>query len=454
MKIWHNPDLVSFARHLPELKSGKLTPRDVLERCIAHIEAREKTVKAFVTMNLEAARKAADASGKRWKAGRPLSPLDGCPVGIKDIIATADFPTQMNSPAFKGWQSGQDAACVHALRRAGAIIPGKMVTTEFAIGYSGPTTNPFDPKRTPGGSSSGSAAAVGAGMLPVALGTQTQASTLRPASFNGAVGFKPTLGSLHMAGIHPLSSTCDHLGFIGATLEDVWHTASQISLQVGAPGYGFLNGASEETPAPVQPRKLVRLYTKGWTEIDAATEAAFEAVVEQLGKRGVKIVSKHTEPAVAALETALDADVDGALAIVAYELKWPYTDYVARFGKQIGERIHSLLERAEKMSPADYVALLETRRRMQAQTRRVLAQAGADAYLTLASSGPAILGHDYTGSRTFLVYGSWLGFPAFALPLMEVGGLPVGVQLLGLGDQDGALASAARWIMSERDRAR
>jgi Asp-tRNA(Asn)/Glu-tRNA(Gln) amidotransferase A subunit family amidase len=128
--------------------------------------------------------------------------VDGCPVGIKDIMATQDMPTQMNSPAFKGWQSGQDAACVHALRHSGAVIFGKTVTTEFAIGYSGPTTNPFDPERTPGGSSSGSAAGVGAGMMPVALGTQTQGSTLRPASYCGAVGFKPTIGALNTAG-HP-----------------------------------------------------------------------------------------------------------------------------------------------------------------------------------------------------------------------------------------------------------
>jgi Asp-tRNA(Asn)/Glu-tRNA(Gln) amidotransferase A subunit family amidase len=120
------------------------------------------------------------------------------------------------------------------------VILGKTVTTEFAISYSGPTTNPFDSTRTPGGSSSGTAAAVGAGMMPVGLGTQTGGSTLRPASYCGAVGFKPTIGALHTGGIHPLSSTCDHLGVIGGSLGDVWRIASQISLGVGSPGYGFL----------------------------------------------------------------------------------------------------------------------------------------------------------------------------------------------------------------------
>ena len=157
MNRWRNPNIVSFSRALPDFVSGKRTPRDFLERCLSVIAARDRTVKAFVTLNTAAARKAADAATKRYKAGKPLSPVDGCPVAIKDIIATADMPTQMNCPAFKGWQSGQDAACVAALRSGGAVIIGKTVTTEFAIGYSGPTTNPFDPERTPGGSSSGSA---------------------------------------------------------------------------------------------------------------------------------------------------------------------------------------------------------------------------------------------------------------------------------------------------------
>jgi Asp-tRNA(Asn)/Glu-tRNA(Gln) amidotransferase A subunit family amidase len=449
MKAWRNPHLVSFSQALADFKSGARTPRDFLERCIANVEKREPRVKAFVTLDLKAARKAADESGRRYQAGKPLSPVDGCPVGIKDIMATADLPTQMGSPVFKGWRSGQDAACVHALRRGGAVIFGKTVTTEFAIGYSGPTTNPFDPQRTPGGSSSGSAAAVGAGMMPVGLGSQTQGSTLRPASYCGAVGFKPTTGSLHMAGIHPLSATCDHLGIIGATLEDTWRVASQISLGVGSPGYGFLNGASATLPAPVQPRKLIRLYTRGWTEIDSNTEEAFGAVIKALQDAGVEIVSKENDRRVSAFEDALERDVDGALDIVAYELKWPFIDYIARYGDMIGKRIHGLIERAGKMTPADYMGLLEKRRTIQQHCRQLAADAGADGYVTLASSGPAILGFEYSGSRTFIVYGSWLGFPAFSLPLMEVNGLPCGVQLLGVDHQDGNLCSTAHWIMHE-----
>ena len=444
MNRWRNPNIVSFSRALPDFVSGKRTPRDFLERCLSVIAARDRTVKAFVSLNTAAARKAADAATKRYKAGKPLSPVDGCPVAIKDIIATADMPTQMNCPAFKGWQSGQDAACVAALRSGGAVMIGKTVTTEFAIGDSGPTTNPFDPERTPGGSSSGSAASVGAGMVPVALGTQTQASILRPASYCGAVGFKPTIGALHTAGIHPLSATCDHLGMLAGTLDDAWRVASHISLSIGSPGNPFLNGAGAQSPLPRKPRKLIRLYTRGWTEIDGGTEDAFNETIAALQFAGVPIASRDNDPGVARLEAALDAGVDGAIAIVAYEMKWPYEDYIARFGNVIGKRIHGLIDQARKMSPDDYEKLLENRRRVRHLVHETAG--GADGYITLAASGPAILGHDYTGSRTFLIYGSWLGLPAFSLPLLQVNGLPLGVQLLGAPGTDGALCAVANWM--------
>ncbi len=449
MQRWHNPNIISFDRCVADFQTGRDTPRKLLERCLDVIAARDPAVKAFVTLNAAAARKAADAATRRYKAGKPLSPVDGCPVAVKDIIATADMPTQMGSPVFKGWQSGQDAACVAALRKGGAAILGKTVTTEFAIGYSGPTTNPFDASRTPGGSSSGTAAAVGAGMTPAGLGTQTQASTLRPASYCGAVGFKPSLGQLHMAGVHPLSATADHLGVIGATLGDVWRVASQISLGIGSPGRRFLEGAGAAVPAAKKPRKLIRLYTRGWSEIDAETEAQFESAVTALAASGVQIASRDTDAHIAALEDQLAANADGALDIVAYELRWPFEDYIARHGKQIGERLHGLVARANEMTPRDYERLLDQRDAMRRWWREALHLSDADGYITLAASGPAIKGLDYTGSRTFLLYGSWLGVPAFSLPLLQSGGLPLGLQVLGAPQADGALAGVANWLMRD-----
>src|SRR5262245_15546524 len=243
------PEPRSFVRVSAAFREGRGTPRAFLEQCLAAVKRHEKSIQAFVTLDERAARKAADAATRRYKTGRPLSPVDGCPIAVKDIIATADMPTQMNSPIYKGWRSKIDAASVAALRQAGAVIVGKTVTTEFAIGRSGPTKNPWDTTRTPGGSSSGSAAAVACGMVPAALGTQTQGSVLRPAAYCGVVGFKPTHGALHTGGIHLLSQTSDHLGVIAASVEDAWIVASQISVGTASPGFGVMSGARDQAIA-------------------------------------------------------------------------------------------------------------------------------------------------------------------------------------------------------------
>jgi Asp-tRNA(Asn)/Glu-tRNA(Gln) amidotransferase A subunit family amidase len=445
MKRYRNDRIVSFSAAVPGFRRGEDNPRDFLERCIESIERHEPAVKAWVTLDLAAARAAADASARRYRQGAALSGVDGCPVAIKDIIATADMPTQMNSPVFAGWQSGQDAACVQALRKGGAIILGKTVTTEFAIGYSGPTTNPHDAARTPGGSSSGTAAAVGCGMVPVGLGTQTQGSTLRPASFCGAVGYKGTLGVLPLGGVHPLSVTHDHLGVIGGTLDDVWRIASRISLAMGSPGQRFLTGAGDAPPAARKPAKLIRLYLKGWDEVDAPTRAVAEETFAWLESQDIGILSRDDDADIARLERLLDEGVAQSLDMVAYEMKWPFVDYVERWGDRLGERIRSLVARAGQLTPSDYERLLENRARVRAAVCEVARK--ADAFVTLAASSVAPVGHEFTGSRTFLAYWSWTGFPAFSLPLMSVGRLPLGLQLMGVGGEDGALAALANGLM-------
>src|SRR6267378_62528 len=191
-----------------DFASGKDSPRAFLERCLASLDAFEPAIGAFVTLNLAAARVAADESTRRWRAGKPLCAIDGMPIGIKDIIETIDMPTQNGSPLFEGFRSERDAASVAALREAGGVIVGKTVTTEFAATEPRGTRNPFDPSRTPGGSSSGSAAA---------LGAQVIGSTLRPASFCGCYGFKPTVGALNRGGSYDgLSQSAT--GMIAASL--------------------------------------------------------------------------------------------------------------------------------------------------------------------------------------------------------------------------------------------
>ena len=440
----NRPEPVSFVRAAADFRDGRTTPRRFLERCLEAISRYDRTIKAFVTLDARRARKAADAATRRYKQARPLSPIDGCPVAVKDIIATVDMPTEMNSPIYRKWRPKADAACVMALRQSGAVIIGKTVTTEFAIGRSGPTRNPFDTTRTPGGSSSGSAAAVACGMAPAALGTQTQGSVLRPAAYCGVVGFKPTHGALHTGGIHLLSPTSDHLGVIAATVEDAWAVASQISIAATGPG-GTMSGAGDQSIAGRQPRKLVRLFTRGWTETDDQSRAAFEAFIDRVQACGIDVTSQDADPEVAELERQFEVELDGHLDLVAYEMRWPFEDYLARYGpRKIGPRIRELLDRARTLTPRDYEARLATRHRVQRAAAAVLSR--CDGIITLACSGPAPGGLAQTGSRTFPSYGSWLGLPAFSLPLLEVNRLPVGVQLVGRFGADSALYAIARWM--------
>jgi Asp-tRNA(Asn)/Glu-tRNA(Gln) amidotransferase A subunit family amidase len=442
---WTNPKLVSFSLKRKAFISGQSSPRDFLEECAANIAAFEPSVKAFVSIDLDAARGAADASTARYRAGQQLSLMDGCPVGVKDIIATYDFPTQMGSPAFKGYQTPHDAACVYALRSAGAIIVGKTVTTEFAIGSSRQTTNPFDVARTPGGSSSGSAAAVGAGMLPVALATQTQASTLRPASYCGAYGFKPTYGAFRMEGVHIMSPTSDHVGVMGASINDVWEAASRIALSVGGSGYPFMQRAGEPVIS-TKPVNLIRLFTRGWNEMDSLSQQTFDEMVGQLSKKGVCIFDRHTHKAIESLEDILESCLDRALEIVVYEMQWPFQDYIDRYGDKIGPRIHRMVEQARSMTRADYADLLWMRRDLQQRLSIVAQELGANGFLLPASSGPAPVGLEYTGSRTFPSFANLVGFPALTLPKLSSGGLPFGVQLFHLEGRDADLCSHGQWI--------
>jgi Asp-tRNA(Asn)/Glu-tRNA(Gln) amidotransferase A subunit family amidase len=444
-----SPHALDFSQARARFISGDDNPRDYLERCIAAISAREAEVHAWVTLGLDGARRAAEASAQRYRSGKPLSAVDGLPVAVKDIMDTSDLPTQMGSAVYTGWQPKWDAACVHALRSGGAIVVGKSVTTAFAFGATNQTRNPLDVRRTPGGSSSGSGAAVGAGMVPVGLGTQTQGSTLRPASYCGAVGFKPTHGALPMQGVHPISFTHDHLGVIGGTLADTWCAASHISLAGGHPGAGGLQGASAELPAARKPRKLIVLRTKAWeSEVDTATRKSFEALLARLRDEGVALVTREDDGDFAAFEDAVfGAFIERSVDITSYEMKWPYSEYAKRAGDQLEKRVHDRLARAKEMSPAYYAGLLDEKARMKARAQVVMGE--ADGIVTLSASGPAPLGHDHTGSRTYLLFATFLGLPAFSLPLMEADGMPLGAQLIGHAGRDAELCAIANWAMTQ-----
>jgi Asp-tRNA(Asn)/Glu-tRNA(Gln) amidotransferase A subunit family amidase len=424
-------------------QSGADTPRKFLERCLTTVDAREADVGAFVHYDADVARQQADAASERWRAGKPLSPIDGMPVGIKDIIETADFPTGMGSPLFEGWRSGRDAASVAALREAGSVILGKTVTTEFAATEPRGTRNPHDPRRTPGGSSSGSATAVAAGMISAGLGTQVIGSIIRPASFCGCIGFKPTVGAINRGGSHDgLSQSCH--GVLAATLEDAWQVAYEIAMRAGGdPGFAGLIGPAT-VPQAKRPRALAVLETEGWEAAEAEARLCLEEALYTLAKSGIDVL-RRDEPAVADVEVALGDAVALSRAINAWESRWPLNVYRNRDAAKLSRTMLQRLAEAEAMSIDDYRALLK--RRADARARYAPLARLCDACITLSAAGPAPLGLASTGDPRFAVPSSLLGVPALSLPVFEIDGLPVGLQLIGFGDRDAELFAHTAFLL-------
>ncbi|MDB5650617.1 MAG: hypothetical protein JWL62_2137, partial [Hyphomicrobiales bacterium] len=420
------------------------TPRDFLDRCIAEIEAREPEVKAFTAMQLETARDAADASTQRWHEGTPLSPIDGMPIGIKDVIETADMPTGMGSGLFDGWSPGFDSASVHALREAGAIILGKTVTTEFAATRPGPTRNPHDLTRTPGGSSSGSAAGVGSGMIAGGLGTQVVGSIIRPASYCGCFGYKPSLGGINRGGSHDyMSQSCQ--GVLAATLEDTWQIAREIVIRAGGdPGCAGLVGPAI-LPDAKMPARLAFLETPGW---DAAAPAAHDAllsVLDELRARGVEIVSRKDNAKIEALEAVLSEVLPLTRKINAWESRWPLNTYVDRDASKLSQGMIDRLHEAEAMSIETYRQALARRTEIRAIYEAI--STDAEACITLSAPDVAPVGIESTGNPVFAVPASLLGIPALSMPLLRIGHLPLGVQTLGFIHQDAALFAISAAIV-------
>ncbi len=434
-------------------RTGDDTPRDYLERCLATIDEREPVVQAFAHLNREPARAAADASTARWAAGEPRSPIDGMPVGIKDLLETKDMPTEYGCEAFRGNFPRRDNAAVWALRQAGAVILGKTITAELGGAHPGPTTNPFDPRRSPGGSSSGSAAGVAAHMFPAALGTQVGGSIIRPAGYCGNVALKPTQGGINR-GERQVTSMSTH-GVHAGCIEDMWQVAIEIARRAGGDrGARGLEGPST-TPEPVRPERLIVLETQGWAELHDASKGGFAAVLDQLRGLGVELLNRRHDPFVESLEGAIGNAREVCNAITGWENRWATRNLVDQQPDGVSERAKEVLDAAEAMTVDDYRALLFARD--VAQEAHAALAGSADAVITLSCPGPAHvwLGDEPgvplaprpTGDPVFNFPSSMLFAPAVSMPLMSVGGMPVGVQIFGQQHDDAAMTSIARWLL-------
>ena len=438
------PKAASWLAALPDIKAGRDDARQFLERCITQIEKREGEVLAFVCSNIEGARAAADASAKRWRDGKPLSPVDGMPIGVKDVIETRDMPTGMGSPLYEGWQSHRDSASVRALREAGAVIIGKTVTTEFAASEPGPTRNPWDVTRTPGGSSSGSAAGVAAGFFSAGLGTQVIGSILRPASYCGVVGFKPTFGAINRGGSHDHMSQSSQ-GVLAATLEDAWQVAREIVDRTGGdPGYPGMDGPATMPPAAM-PKTLVFLETGGWAGAsDAAKTTALEAR-RLLEKSGIEIIDRNTSVEVADAERMLEGALALSMRINAWESRWPLNTYRDRDESKLSAALLKRAREGEAMTIAEYREAIAERDAARAAYAKLAAL--ADGCISLSAAGCAPVGLRSTGNAAFVVTGSLLAIPTISIPVLAEQNLPLGLQVLGFENRDADVFGTAGALM-------
>ena len=423
-----------------QIRDGKISAEELTRAYLKRIEAREAEVQAWAFLDPEHARKQAQAADEQRKRGRPLGPLHGVPVGVKDIVDTADMPTENGTVLHAGRRPRQDATLVSLLRAAGAVILGKTVTTELAVYAPNKTRNPHNLEHTPGGSSSGSAAAVADGMVPLAIGTQTNGSVIRPASFCGVYGFKPSHGLIPRTGVLAQSPPLDTVGVMAADLEGLALLAEPLmafdardpaSRPLARPT--LLETLREAPPAP--PR-LAFVRSPVWDEATPDAKAGFAELVEALGAQ------VETVDLPAPFERAIELHRTLMLADLAKSFHREYE----RGREQLSTRLREMIEAGQQVLAVDYNRALEEVPRLNAALAQLLMH--YDALLTPAAPGEALRGLGATGSPIFCTTWTLCGTPAVTLPLLTgAAGLPIGVQLVGEKGDDARLLRTARWLV-------
>ncbi len=435
--------MMTFHDKVGGFLGGQDTPRAYLERCIERIEAVDAPIKAWAWLDLGSARKRADQSTARYKAGRPLSPVDGMPIGIKDLIETCDMPTEYGSDLFRGNRPIRDAAVVYFMKKGGAVPVGKNVTVCLGGGDPSVTRNPFDTRRTPGGSSSGSCAAVAASMVPMSFGTHARGSTIRPASFCGTYALKGTFGAINRQGVYSAAHSMDHLGIIAASLSDMWIAARYSARHAGGdPGCPGLYGG-DAPPAPRKPRRLIRLDTAGWAATPEPVKALFEARVKALQADGVEIYSRKDDPGIEVYEQLHARSPQLWAALYRFEMRWPLFQYRDYDQTKLPPRLLAGLSEGDNTSQESYRAALVDREHFKVAHDELAKR--CDGFITLSSPGPGPIGMDQ-GSAVFNEASSILGAPAINLPLFTHEDVPVGMQLLGPLHGDEGITAVGRWI--------
>jgi Asp-tRNA(Asn)/Glu-tRNA(Gln) amidotransferase A subunit family amidase len=418
------------------IANGDLTSEAMVKACFARIDELEPSIRAWAFIDRELALERAREADDLVRGSKGVGPLHGVPVGLKDIIDTAGMPTEHGSAAFKGRRPEADATCVAALRRAGAIVLGKTVTTELANLTPSHTRNPANLDHTPGGSSSGSAAAVAAGMVPLAVGTQTGGSVIRPAAFCGTYGFKPTFGLIPRSGVLTQSPNLDTVGVFGRCVEDLAILADAMQAY-DAHDFASLRGSRGGLLATVNdgwtlPPLLALVKTHAWNDADPATREAFGELVEALGTQVQEIV----------IDASTERGVAAAGIVQGVELAHHYGPILDRTPELVSKGLADRIEAGRRLNAVDYVAALQARETYYNTVDELFTDYGT--ILTPAALGPAPKDHNTTGNPVFCAFWTYLGVPSVTLPLLEADGMPLGVQLVGRRGDDGRLLRGAR----------
>jgi Asp-tRNA(Asn)/Glu-tRNA(Gln) amidotransferase A subunit family amidase len=435
-----NLHLLSASAAALLIRDGGISSEQLVEACLSHIRAVDDNVEAWAFLDPEYALTQARALDQHRLEGKPTGPLHGVPIAIKDIFDTADMPTEYGSPIHAGRTPSRDATAVALLRGAGAVIMGKAVTTEFAFLNPGKTRNPHNREHTPGGSSSGSAAAVAAHMVPLAIGSQTAGSTIRPAAYCGVIGFKPSHGLISRHRVSPLSRTLDHVGLFARTIDDIALLAEQLVAYDEndadtrpSARIPFSTISAQEPPlAPM----FAFIKTPMWQRADDDSKEGFAEIVEQLGAQVEEVeLFPSAQEAWQWHQTIMGAEVAHN-----FEREWQTSRSL------LSEQLRAQIERGHEVRAMDYQRALQQIAPLHDRFVELFEQR-YDAILTPAAPSAAPKGLTSTGDPSFCTLWTLCGMPCITLPLLQNSeALPIGVQLVGPRGGDARLLRTARWL--------
>ena len=426
------------------MTDGFLSSQELVESCFARIDELEESIGAWAHLDKENAMEQARKADEIRRQGRPLGLLHGLPIGIKDIIDTRDYPTERGTVLHKGRAPDSDAMLVSLLKEAGAIILGKTVTTELAVFSPGKTRNPHNTAHTPGGSSSGSAAAVSCAMVPLAVGTQTNGSVIRPASFCGVYGFKPSFGRISRHGVLVQSPPLDTIGVFARNLEDLALIADVL----------MRFDARDEAMSPIAPPCISSVMTEEvptepkfafvrspvWDQAEQDTKDGFRELIDAVNEKVKETIDIVDLPA------GFDAIHKDHATVMEADLAKSFADEYARGKSDLSDVLREMIERGQQVSAVDYEAAVTSIADYNEDLSEIFDS--FDAILTPSTPGAAPAGLDATGSPVMNTIWTYCGTPAINLPLLQnMDGLPIGVQLVGEKDDDARLFRSSRWLL-------